>query len=159
MASFKDARNLLLESYDDGIIDDDEYILLYEQNFSKNPEFPYEDYERFDLDAMDDTECKADFRFTKNEILRLAEALNIPETFLCHQGTTPPGIEGLCLLLRRLTYPCRYSDLIPRFGRPGPELLTLLTFLLTYLLHRIHRWDRQTNLSSWRITKSRIEWS
>ena len=52
MASFKDARNLLLESYDDGIIDDDEYILLYEQNFSKNPEFPYEDYERFDLDAI-----------------------------------------------------------------------------------------------------------
>ena len=49
MTSFKDARNLLLESYNDGIIDDDEFILLYEGNFSKNPEFPYEDYERFDL--------------------------------------------------------------------------------------------------------------
>ena len=53
MTSFKDARNLLLENYD-GIIDDDEFILLYEENFSKNPEFPYEYYERFDLDAMDD---------------------------------------------------------------------------------------------------------
>ena len=74
MISFKDARNLLLESYNDGIIDDNEFILLYEGNFSKNPEFPYEDYERFDLDAMDDTECKAEFRFTKNEIPRLAEA-------------------------------------------------------------------------------------
>ena len=49
MTSFKDARNLLLESYNDGIIDDDEFILLYEGNFSKNPEFPYEDYERFDF--------------------------------------------------------------------------------------------------------------
>ena len=74
MTSFKDAWNLLLESHNDGIIDDDEFILLYEGNFLKNPEFPYEDYERFDLDAMDDTECKADFRFTKNEIPRLAEA-------------------------------------------------------------------------------------
>ena len=53
MTSFKDARNLLPESYNDGIIDDDEFILLYEGNFSKNPEFPYEDYERFDLNAMD----------------------------------------------------------------------------------------------------------
>ena len=59
MTSFKDARNLLLERYNDGIIDDDEFILLYKGNFSNNPEFPYEDYERFDLDAIDDTECKA----------------------------------------------------------------------------------------------------
>ena len=72
MTSFKDARNLL-ESYNDGIIDKDEFILLYEGNFSKNPEFQYKDYERFDLDGMDNTECKADFRFTKNEIPRLAE--------------------------------------------------------------------------------------
>ena len=74
MTSFKDARNLLLESHNDDIIDDDEFILLYGGNFSKNPEFPYEDYKRFDLDAMDDIECKADFRFTKSKISRLAEA-------------------------------------------------------------------------------------
>ena len=54
---------------------------VYEGNLSKNPEFPYEDYERFDLNAMDETECKAEFRFTKSEIPRLAEALDIPGTF------------------------------------------------------------------------------
>ena len=122
MTSFKAPRNLLLESYNDGTIDDDEFVSLYEGNFSKNPEFPYEEYEMFDLDAMDDTECKAEFRFRKNEIPRLAEALDIPKTFFCHQDTTAPGIEGLCVLLRRLTYPCRCSDLIPRFGRPIPKL-------------------------------------
>ena len=83
--------------------------------FQKNPEFPYEDYERFDLDVMDDAECKAEFRFTKSEIPRLAEALDIPATFFFHQGSTAPGMEGLCLVLKRLTYPCCYSDLIPRF--------------------------------------------
>ena len=145
MTSFKDARNLLLESYNDGIIDDDEFILLYEGNFSKNPEFLYEDYERFDLNAMDETECKAEFRFTKSEIPRLAEALDIPGTFFCHQGTTAPGIEGLCLVLRRLTYPCRYSDLIPRFGRPVPELSMIYNIVLDYIYnthgHRISQWN------------------
>ena len=55
MALFKDARNLLLKSYNDGIIDDDEFISSYEGNFLKNPEFPYEYNERFGLDAMDHT--------------------------------------------------------------------------------------------------------
>ena len=81
MTSFKKARNLLLESYNDCIIDDEEFFWLYEGNFSKNPSFPYEDGERFDSDAMDGTKCKAEFRFTKNEIPRLAEALDIPGTF------------------------------------------------------------------------------
>ena len=55
MISFKDDTNLLLASYNDGIIDDDEFILLYEGNFLKNPEFPCEYNERFGLDAMDGT--------------------------------------------------------------------------------------------------------
>ena len=46
--TFRDARNLLIQSHDDGIIDD-EFILLYDANTSKNPEFPYEEYGRFDL--------------------------------------------------------------------------------------------------------------
>ena len=55
MSFFKDARNPLPQSYNDGIIDDDEFILLYQGNFLKNPECPYEYNERFGLDAMDDT--------------------------------------------------------------------------------------------------------
>ena len=127
------------------MIDDDEFVLLYEGNFSKNPEFPYEEYEMFDLYAVDDMECKAEFRFRKNEIPRLAEALDIPKTFFCHQDTTAPGIEGLCVLLRRLTYPCRYSDLIPRFGRPIPELSMIYNIVLDHIYnthgHRISQWN------------------
>ena len=59
MKSCKDAMNLLLESYNNIMIDDDEFILLYKGNFLKNPEFPYEEYEMFDLDPMDNTECKS----------------------------------------------------------------------------------------------------
>ena len=84
--------------------------MLYEKHFSKNPQFPYDQYKLFNVDAQDDAKCKAEFRFRKTEIPLLAEALDIVATFFCHQDTTAPEIEGLCVLLRRLTYPCRYSD-------------------------------------------------
>ena len=48
-------------------------------------------------------------------------------------------------VLRRLTYPCRYSDLIPRFGRPVPELSMIYNVVLDYIYnahgHRINQWN------------------
>ena len=41
MASFAKARDELLVAYDEGTIDDEEFALLWEQNVSKNPSFPY----------------------------------------------------------------------------------------------------------------------
>ena len=122
------------------MIDDGEFVLLCEGNFSKNPEFPYEEYEMFDLYAMDDMECKAEFRFRKNEIPRLAEALDIPETFFL-----PPRHNKSLRLLRRLTYPCFYSDLIPRFGQLIPELSMIYNIVLDHIYntrgHRISQWN------------------
>ena len=60
--------------------------------------------------------------FRKRDIPILAEAFRLPDSYTCEQRTVCNGIEGLCLLLRRLAYPCRYSDLIHRFGRPVPEV-------------------------------------
>ena len=57
MASFKETRNLVLECYVDGIIDEDDFMLLYDINQSKNPEFPHENYELFNFDALDPVEC------------------------------------------------------------------------------------------------------
>ena len=145
MTSFRDAREVVVQCYDEGLVDDDEFILLYEANISKNPEFPYDEYERFDLQEMDDAECKAEFRFAKMDIPLLAEALGIPEKFICHQGTRSEGIEGLCMLLKRLTYPCRYSDSIPRFGWPVPVLSmisnTVLDFIYNEHGHKITQWN------------------
>ena len=144
MTSFKDTRNLLLESYKNGIIDDDELILLYDRNFSENLEFPYDDHRWLDFDGMDDTECKAEFQFTKNEISRLVEALDIPGTLFCHQGSTATGIEGLCLVFRRLTNIGRYFDLLSHFGRPVLEL-SIIYVALDYIYnahsHRISQWN------------------
>ena len=66
------------------MIDDEEFILLYDLNRSHNPDLPYWNYENFDLDNLLDEECKAEFRFFKNDIYKKSPMkLNIPEVIVC----------------------------------------------------------------------------
>jgi len=65
----------LLGSYDDGDISEDEFLLLYDANSSKNPDFPYQNYEHFDLEERDEGECLAEFQVKKRDIPVLAEAM------------------------------------------------------------------------------------
>ena len=72
-------RDLLLLSYESGHINDEEFLLLWEEFLSKKtPEFPCEQYPRFNLDDMNEAECLAELRFAKHDIPRLAEVLQIP---------------------------------------------------------------------------------
>ena len=61
------------------------------------------------------------------------------------------GTEGLCMVLKRLAYPCRYSDLIHRFGRAVPEISMISNFVIDWIhhthSHRITQWNA-TLLSS-----------
>ncbi len=61
-------------------------------------------------------------RFQKQDMHRLCEALQIPEYYTCPQGSVCSGMEGLMIMLRRLTYPNRLCDLVPTFGRAEAEL-------------------------------------
>ena len=38
--------------------------------------------------------------------------------------------------MKRYTYPCRYADLVPRFGRPVPQLCMITNLVVDYLLDR-----------------------
>ena len=75
MATFRKARELLLASFDDGDISEEEFLLLFDANSSKNPDFSYQNYEHFDLDGLDESECLAEFRFRKRDIPILAEVI------------------------------------------------------------------------------------
>ena len=145
MASFRDILNLIIESFDDDNISQDEFILVYDANTSKNPDFPYDCYGSFNLKEMDDYECLAEFRFHKNDVPILLEALQLPQSFTCHQGTICDGIEVLCITLRRFPYPCRYSDLIPPFCRPVPELSMISNLVMDTIYqeynHRLTQWN------------------
>ena len=69
---------------------------------------------------MEDDECLAEFRVKKRIAPALVEALQIPDWISCNQRGKAEGTEALCMLLKRFTYPCRCSDMVPRFAHPVP---------------------------------------
>ena len=154
MSSFHEVQEQLLLSHEDGILDEEEFLLLHEQFMPKNPNFSYEEYDRFSLDEMNDAECLAEFRFRKHDLQILSEVLQIPDSFRCYQRSVVDGMEGLCILLRRLSYPCRYSDMISRFGLPVPVLSMVSNDVLDFIYnthrHRITQWN--PNVMHYRFT-------
>ena len=75
MATFRDA---LMLANDMTLIDNEELLLLYDLNSSKNLDLPYWRYDKFDHDTLTDAECKSEFRFLKHDIYTLLEVLNPP---------------------------------------------------------------------------------
>ena len=63
MTSFRKAREMLTVVYSDNLISDEELLLLYDLNKSKNLELPYDEHDKFDLNNLYEDECNAEFRF------------------------------------------------------------------------------------------------
>ena len=60
-------------------------------------------------------------RFQKGDMYHLKEALEIQENYICSQRTIATRMEVLTILLRRFSYPNRWCDLLPVFGRSDSE--------------------------------------
>jgi len=128
--SQREVMEQLMFAHDEGSIDDEEFLLLYDLNKSKDPDFPYWLYDQFDLDKLSDDECKARFRFFKNDIFDLVELLHLPNVVRLPNRQTIDPVEALCVLMRRLAYPCRFGDIIPDFGRSVPELSNITSVII-----------------------------
>ena len=72
MASFRETREVLPLTYDQNLKN-----LFY--CTSKNFDYPFWNYNRFDLHDWSDEERRSDLRFYKPDVYRLFEVLNIPE--------------------------------------------------------------------------------
>lgn len=84
------------------------------------------------------------FRFQKQDMDRLLEALQIPDSYTSHQGSVFTGMESLMILLRCLSYPNRWCDLVPIFGRTEPELS--MAFDMVIMKHlNVHKLRRCIN--------------
>lgn len=75
MISIKETRDFILLCYDQGILNDKELLVLYEQYKSPSLDLPYSSYPLFNLDDMEGDECFAEFRVKKRDIPALAQAL------------------------------------------------------------------------------------
>ena len=136
MYGLRETRELLLLAYQGDYIDDEEFCLLYDINQSQNLDYPYWNYERFNIDEMDDSECWSEFRFYKNDIYHLKSVLQIPDVVRTYNRLSVNGEEALCIFLKWFSYPCRYSDMIPRFGRAVPDYCIILTGIMNHVYSR-----------------------
>ena len=101
---------ILLASYAFNIFTIEEYALLFEENSSNNLDFLYYNYPLFNLDSQSEAECRANSRVKKYHIPLVEDVLQIPQYFVFDQGTVCEGTEEVWMILKRYSFPCRYSD-------------------------------------------------
>lgn len=117
-------------------LDDEDALLLLQANqsdvdLSRNRKPP-----RLDISLLSNSECMKRFRFNHAGIRSLQEHLRIPEQYICVNRTTATGLEGLLVLLRRLTYPNRLCELVNEFGRSNTELSLIFNTVLEDIYDR-----------------------
>ena len=93
----------------------------------------YNSYPDFDFDDLEDDECLSKFCLYKNDLPIMAEVLGIPEVVEYYQRSIYSGLEALCISLKRHSYPCQYSDMIARFGKPVPVLCMINNYMIDYI--------------------------
>ena len=59
--------------------------------------------------------------------------MNFPHEIRFSTGFKVPGIVGLCVLLKRFAYPCRYLDMIPRFALSVPQLCMVANTAMNFV--------------------------
>lgn len=94
------------------LTDNDEELLMFD--LILNTKDRNEHYLRripgiFDLDKLTDSYCFLHFRFYKAHIRRLIVCFNIPYVIRLKSGAKVRGEEAMCILLRRLAYPNRFT--------------------------------------------------
>ena len=121
-------------AYLNDLVEVDDFVYLYDTNQSKSLSL-YWKFGEFNLENLDDVECCTEFRFRKTDISILLNILNIPERIVCCQRTTCSGLECLCILLKRLAYPCRYTDMVSMFGLNPTEICLIFNTVLNIVYH------------------------
>ena len=72
-------EGLILQDFEDEILSEEETFLALELGACNETEpIVQRNYERFDLDRVDETERLERFRFSKPDITRLVQALRFP---------------------------------------------------------------------------------
>ena len=76
----------------------------------------------------------------------MENVLNIPKKIVTCQRTVSSGVDALCILLKRIAFPCRYTDMVPTFGTNETELCLIYNSMLDYIYaqhhHRLQSWNQ-----------------
>ena len=94
--SFHELREALVCAFSDGVISEEEFLILYEEYESTNLNF--REYEPSSPDNFDSSEARAEFRVDKEDIPLLINALQVLEYFRCPQRTGKAVHKFICLI-------------------------------------------------------------
>lgn len=126
-SSDSDSEELLLELYRER----DEALALASQGRRLRPPFSLHDISRGQATLL--------FRFAKDDLEPLRLQLRIPDVMRSANGTAWSGLEGLCMVLRRLCTPTRLVDLEEVFRRGKSESSIIINDTLRFLYNE---WGR-----------------
>ena len=148
MSGRNDILDILLIAHNNGRLSDIQLLCLVDElkrNDFAQSNFPYELYHPFNWDNYDEHTCQNELWFEKADILCLKRCLQIPDEINFYKGSYCSGLEALCILLKRLAYPARYCDMVPRFGRSVPDLCKITHLILNHIYdnfsYLLQRWD------------------
>ena len=132
------AKSTILDAatvlYANDVIDEQDFVCIYENTRRRNPEFQYWNFEKVhNQQEMNTDESKAEFRFELADLPLLGEALKVPNKIVCPYRTVATGMEALCITLKRFAYPCQYNDMIPRCGQSVSELCLITSEVTNHI--------------------------
>ena len=84
LPNFCETRETLLHVHSDSVIDDEEFVLLFDLSTSNNPDIEYWKYHTFDLTFYGDDDVVVQFQFMKRDVARLRDALDLPNEITSH---------------------------------------------------------------------------
>ena len=139
---FEESLSVLTLAFHRGIIIEEQFVLFVhalEEDLLRKAQRERTFGPRLDIQKLEDEQCQLFFRFKYDELLRLKDALHIQDTMRAPNGTKWSGLEGLCVLLRRLSYPNRLRDLEVFFGRGVTDLGIIANFICLQICHQFDR--------------------
>ena len=132
---------------------DDDFLIFHplfleELLKSQGPEPPLIPATRLCLSQMSEEDCLFHFRFKQEDIVRLATSLQIPAVVLTHGRYRFEAVEALCVVLRRLSWSCRWGDLEHMFARSQGALSDVFQEVTRFL---VNKWKRILRFDEGRI--------
>ena len=90
----------------------------------------------FDFNRLPHTSCVEKYRFAKDDLPTLCHRLGLPDRMTSPGRLSWSGLEGLCLVLARLSNPNRNFDLEDDFSRGRAALSVVFNETLGFLYRR-----------------------
>ncbi|KAG5863761.1 hypothetical protein JTB14_030618 [Gonioctena quinquepunctata] len=109
-----------------GDADDDEIEMIIMDNILFDRDHVQQGQNPFNLDDYTDEEIVMNFQFERADLPVLFEVSRIPEDVITETGNKVNGFTALCILLKRLVYPNRLSELVPMFNLSAQSLSQII---------------------------------